>query len=268
MKLAKLSMIARNGIERLEKQGIHPDHDDIVSLHVLGCRLEHPDGQTGLSVLGNPVMAGSAILWPWSIGAERWFHDRACVWFEGNGDMEFFALCYSHAMAKQPNVMQGLLTRQDAIRAIQLWVQGCDATRNELTAALEILIPDRKPSNKVRTCPTCNQYIHEEVDDSVPPDLDDGVFFDLCARLMKCFPGTTMDYWLWSTPQALTMRYLERHARGEMAMGNNVERDAQMMATNAFEIAMRMIRDKHLAAKKLEEDRQATLEPIDSTKED
>ena len=255
MKLSRLSLVAKNGIDRLRAQGIEPDLDDVITLNDLGRSLERPEGLPSLSVLGNPVVAGNAVLWPWSIGAERWYNQRAASWFSCFPDFTILALAYSHAMARNPGFLASIITMEQAKAEIQSWVMTSNATREEIVDALDKLQAAPGPKKGDVYCPECRQRWHEKEEreeefSSVPDSLNDSEFFDLLAILVKTFPGTTFEYWTWTTPQALTLRLLSQTIRRESMAGTLDSRSPQMVATHAFETGIRAIRDKHLAAKK------------------
>lgn len=257
MKLTRISLVAKNGIERLRRQGIEPDLDDIACLHDYGTRLEHPPGAPSLSVLGDPVKVGNVILWPWSIGAERWFRERAQRWFSAIPEMELYAMAFSFAMSRRPEVLVNLIDARAAAEAIRTWILSASATRQELIDAMDKLLPDPPaPGAKEKLCPECHRP--DPAADSaeqdaldLPPVLSDPLFQDLIARLMKAFPGTSMEFWTWSTPEALSLRFLAKFVRqldGES--GSEFAASEHMAATHNFETALRMIRDKHLARRK------------------
>jgi len=259
VKLSRLSLVAKNGLDRLRAQGIEPDLDDVIALNDLGRRLERPEGSPALSVLGNPVTAGNAVLWPCTIGAERWYRQRAEPWFSKLRDYQTFALAYSHAMSMNPGFLASIITMEQAKQEIQAWVMACNATKEEIVDALDKLIPSHDPKKGEVYCPECRQrwYEKEERDEEyhdAPDSLNDSEFFDLLAILIKTFPGTTFEYWTWSTPQALTLRLLSQTIRRESMAGTVDNRSPQMMATHAFEVGIRAIRDKHLARRKREQE--------------
>lgn len=264
MKLSRLSLVAKNGIDRLRAQGIEPDFDDVACLHDLGKRLERPDGSPVLSVLGNPVQAGNVTLWPWSIGAERWYNQRAAPWFRQLPELEFFALVFSHVNARCPEVLVELITAKQAAAAISAWVQTSNASRKELVAAIDQLLPAPECSAKKRYCPECGERWRDQEDleeeaAALPPSLDDSTFLDLIGSLVRAFPGTTFDWWTWSSPAALTLRFLNAEIRRNRAQGETDSRSPLMMATHAFESALRAIKAKHEARKKREEEAQGVV---------
>ena len=254
MKLASLSLTAKNGLERLKKEGITPDFDDVITMHDLGKRLENPEGLPGLSVLGNPVTVMGCTLWPWSIGASRWYYNRAVPWFDDLPEIKLYAIAFSHYYSHRPEVLVDLVDAKEAKAAIQAWANVCGATRTQLAEAIGRLAAQEEASASVeeKVCPECNQVILEDDKADLPPDLDETAFFDLCSILMKAYPGTDMEYWLWSKPQALSLRFLHSHNEANQEDGQTVN-SAQMKATHSFEVGIRMIRDKHLARRKREE---------------
>jgi len=258
VRLARLSLTAKNGVDRLRGQGIEPDADDIAAIHELGKRLENPEGLPGLSVLGNPIRAGNCTLWPWSIGAERWYYRRALPWFEDLPEVQLYAIAFSLYYSHKPEVLVDIVDMKEAKKAIQLWASHCGATRNELASAIDKLMPDDidPPKKEDVFCPECARKMPaEDVDqdeDNLPDDLDETSFMDICEILIKAYPGTTLEDWLWSTPKALSLRFLERH----VPQGAQEEVDSAkplMRATHRFETGLRMIRDKHLARRAREE---------------
>lgn len=251
MKLVRLSTLARNRIELLRAGGIDPDYEDVLTLHYLGKRLEDPDGTPGLSILGNPVKVGNITLWPWSIGAERWYNTRAAKWYSDDPTMLFSALVFSLAYSNDPGKLKNLFIEDETTRVIDDWLDSLTATRTQIVAAVDKLMPERDRPAKVKVCPECQRPMPtDDADDfeNLDEDLDDTAFLGICEMLMKAYPGTTLEYWQWSTPKALTFKILDRYIERESEKaGSKSTISAQMRATHAFEVAARQIRDKHLA---------------------
>jgi hypothetical protein len=122
---------------------------------------------------------------------------------------------------------------------------------------MDQLLPDPPaPGAKERLCPECHRpdpaadAAKQDALD-LPPALSTPLYNDLIGRLMKSFPGTSMEFWTWSTPEALTLRFLAKFVRQiEGDSGSEFAAAELMNATHTFEIALRMIRDKHLARQK------------------
>jgi len=252
-----LSLVAKEGVFRLRGQGIEPDLDDVAALHELGKRVERNEGAPSLSVLGNPVRAGNCTLWPLTIGAEQWLNGRALPWFEGNGTLEFYACAFAYAMARTPEVLIELVEAKQAAKVVEAWAGDCSATRDELSDALDKLLPEESvPGKEDKFCPECMQDWPPDRPDEdpnlLPPELDQGAYFSLIESLIKTYPGTTMEYWTWTPPQSVAFRLLQASADSDANSNGQVSSGSNMQATHRFETALRSIRDKHLARAKRE----------------
>ena len=251
MKQSRLSLLARNRIEVLQKQGFDLDLDDIINLHYAGLKLEAPDGLPDLSVLGNPIQCGNVILWPLSIGASIWYNRRAAVWFASSPELNIYALAYAYAHAYKPEILHGLINQGDASKAVSEWAKTVTATKDELLNALDQLMPELTIDRKTKICPECQQVVHPEktADDVCPDsDFDETSFVDVIASLMLAYPGKDYAYWAWQTSQSLALRLLDRANRRELAKNGQIDpHNPQMVATHNFEQTAHRIKAKHEA---------------------
>ena len=254
MKLPRLCLVAGGAIERLKRQGVEPDLDDIIALHELGKRLENPKGQASLCVTGNPVRVGNATLWPLSIGAERWLNGKALDWFDGDSAVSLYAVAFAYAMSKTPEVLQELVTAKQAIEAVNDWANQCGATQDEISDAIEQLLPEEKPPGKNdKVCPECLQAMPpegpREDPELLPAEPDEPQYFEMIEKLLKYFPGTTYDYWIWTPPAAVSFRLLNAAIMNNAEGVTETANSPHMQATHRFETAVRLIAEKHAKRK-------------------
>ena len=244
MRLAKLSLIAQSGVNRLVATGITPDYDDVIALQELGWALSNPEGLPCVSVLGNPVRVGNCDLWPWSIGSERWYRLRAQDWFGDDNEFLLYSLAFSHAQSREPAILRALTNPKDALAAVE--------------AGLEVFYTeDSVPSQAdySRTCPECMQERPDlptkDDEGQLLDTLDESAYFDVIGRLMAAYGGTTLDYWTWTPPTAVSFRLLSTALSADDTTGGG---RSAMAATHKYETGLRFIRDKHLARKRREKE--------------
>lgn len=248
MKLPQLSLMARAGLERLTRAGVVPDWDDVAALQALGLAMERPEtGGPALSVLGCPVKVGNVTLWPWSIGAGRWYKERAAAWFAEWPEVDLLALAFSHCNSHSPAVLSALVTREETVKALTAWAEQCGATVKELSGALDCVLPPGGPDGKgVKACPECGRRLNDNTEADLPPPPDSAQWLDLVGALMQAFPGTGREYWTWTEPESGSMRLLRLYSARQRAMGAEMDGTSPvMLATHAFESALRQIKAKH-----------------------
>lgn len=250
----KLSLVAQAGISELRRDhGIEPTLDEIIWLHELGKAQEAAGRIDG--IIDGPAQAGNAFLWPLTVMGAQWYRNYADRWFAQSHLYGFYAYAFALAHGRglpipdtakrgwaekivrrvldirEKRTLADLQDRQECIEAITLWAGSTGATRKELEAAVDFVMPKSEEQPK-------------DEDDTIPP----GINFDAIVHELAIISGTDPDYWRSRTSKDETIRAfhnvisIERARRGES--GPPI-RDALTVAINNFRKAICAIINAH-----------------------
>lgn len=217
----KLSRVAQAGIRELRSEhGVEPTLDEIIWLHELG-KIQEASGRID-GILEGPAQAGKAFLWPMTIMAAQWYRNYAEKWFRVSPLYFFYALAFALAHGRgQPvpdtakrgwfermvrkicdvreeKILADLTDRTEATNAIQRWVAETGATREELDAAIDAVLPAPDASEKKADKPG--------IEDDEDFDLPTGVNYDDVVHELSMLSGTEPDYWRTRTSKDATIQ--------------------------------------------------------------
>lgn len=142
----RLSRVAAGKVRELrEEHGVEPTLDEIIWLHELGRKVENPvAGEAALTDL--PIKVGNVYLWPLSVSASIWLHERALPWFEHSPILAMYAMAFAMAHGRGqatgdgPKTLQDLMDRDAATAVIHAWASMITCTRAELEAAMDSVL--------------------------------------------------------------------------------------------------------------------------------
>jgi len=210
----QLSRIAEAGIQELRRDhGIEPTLDEIIWLHELGKAQEAAGRIDG--ILEGPAQAGNAFLWPMTIMAAQWFRNNANKWFGTSPLFTMYALAFALAHGRgqalpdttkrswserivrrmldirDQRTLADLQDRVEAIDAINAWINTAGATKPEIEAAIDFLLPKQ-------------ETISDEKRND--PPTQPGVNYDDIIHELAALSGTDPEYWRSRTSKDATIR--------------------------------------------------------------
>jgi len=179
-----LSLVAQAHIRELrDRWHVEPTVEEILWLQELGQDVENPSRGERLDLIGTPVRAGDAWLWPMTIKAAVWWAEFGREWFAGDPTLYTYALAFALAHGRKAEVtvprgfwpIRGTEARAslaevteeaDGRRAVCWWALRCGATRKELEAAVDACLPPdptaaTKDNRGPRTPPDWQAVVHE-----------------------------------------------------------------------------------------------------------
>lgn len=147
----------------------------IAALDRVAARIEQPDEPEERDILSLPVRAGNVLLYKLSLGAAAWIEERAAKWFEDKPVFGDLAVAFASAHSKEPEVLQAIIERSEAVNSITKWKRtiGCDY--ESLMNGVQKILP--------------------EVDDTTNTG-GKAAYGPIIAMLQREY-GATPDYWLW-----------------------------------------------------------------------
>jgi len=253
----QLSRIADAGIQELRRDhGIEPTLDEIIWLHELG-KVQESAGRID-GILEGPAQAGNAFLWPMTIMAAQWFRNNANKWFGTSPLFTMYALAFALAHGRgqalpdttkrswserivrrmldlrDQRTLADLQDRVEAIDMISAWVGSTGATKTEIEAAIDFVLP--------------RQELDEKTDDQ---PVSPGLNFDSVVHELAVLSGTDPNYWRSQTSKDATIRAyinvisIERARRGQ---NGPAVRDALGDAIHNFRKAISAIIKAHKVA--------------------
>ena len=235
----KLSPVAEAHIRELrERWQVEPTVEEILWINELASDMECPCRGERFDLIGTPVRAGNAWLWPMTVMSAIWWDDFGHGWFADSGIMYLHALAFALAHGRGAEIVVpraswplrsnkrvaslALLTdRADAARAISWWALHVGATRGEVEFAVDACLP-----------PPPTKHPRQQPRPFAPIDWQT-VVHELC--LMS---GESADYWTKGTSMIATTHAYARAwailaARAGHSIGN---------ATSPADDALRALR--------------------------
>ena len=197
--------------ELREKHGIEPTLDEVVWLHEIGKEMMSPGGSAPAHALGMPVTIGSGSgalsLWPHTVGASQWWM-RAAKWFEEEEDGEqVWVLIYSLVFARNADKLRSCSNRALTMEAVEALKADAFVTQEEITWALEQLLPDSEDQ------PKSDKDVSNE-----SAEEQSGKF--LSAMCLE-FGGTPED-WRWAEDSSFLGDML-RHSQAQKAAAQGIQ---------------------------------------------
>lgn len=219
----KLSLVGEAHIRELrERWHVEPTIEEMLWIHELGLDVECPCHGERFDLIGTPVRAGNAWLWPMTVMAAVWWNDFGSRWFAGSGILYLYALAFALAHGRGAEVVLPgrlwplggtrrieslalLLNREDASRAVSWWALRCGATRAEVEAAVDACLP-----------PPPTPRVGKQKPQTKPIDWQE-IVHELCIM-----SGESASYWttgtsMASTANAYARAYAIQAARGGMS---------------------------------------------------
>jgi len=244
----RISPVAAAHIRELrERHQVEPTIEEILWLQELGLDVESPCRGERFDLIGTPIRAGNAWLWPMTVMAAVWWDTYGRAWYANSGIMYLHALAFAlaHGRGREVEVPDSLwplfrriemlpslamLTDRDTTtRAISWWALHCGATRSEVEAAVDACIPaPAMPSSRRKPSP--------------PMDWQ-SVIHDLCV-----LSGESADYWTRGTSMLSTARAYARAFSIHCALSGGGKSDgggAAADALRAIRAAMAEIIEAH-----------------------
>jgi len=154
------------------------DFDTITELNKLGeqCQISiDPDERKKL--LSLPIRCGDVDLYRPTFGALFWIEDYATEFFADDPLIADVAVLYALAHANRPEVFDALSERSVAHSVVKKWAKSVNVTVGQAEDALSEIFPDKD---------------QEETKESSIAG-----FFEV---LMNSYPGSTVEYWMWTEP--------------------------------------------------------------------
>jgi hypothetical protein len=138
VKKKHLHLKAKKAISELEEKGLTLTLDEKIWLNDIARKAESVGAKC--KAIGTPAQAGSIWLWPQTIQAHLWYQD-AVEWFDGDDEMQSFALGFSLYHARSHGVFEYLNDYQSAYQAVEDWLRRHDCTYAELERAMIEVCP-------------------------------------------------------------------------------------------------------------------------------
>lgn len=201
----ELHPLARKHLESLRARGIVLTDAEVLWIVGICRQITAPDG-VETSLIGMPVRVGlsDVWLWPMTVGASIWWRDCAIVWFKGNDGFLFWALAWTLAHARTAKVFRAASTPESARRLVEGWALTLGATRAEIEAAVDAVLPPSGGENAARPAaktppPSWTRIVNELAEDY----------------------GLAEDHWLWDKDTAATIDAWVRARSVRGALGRN-----------------------------------------------
>lgn len=225
---ATLSLTAQRRVNELRALGIEPTLDEVIQLHEAGHRIEHPAADADRIILGNPVRAGNVWLWPLTVGASMWWSARGSEWFGIENRIGDYALAYTLAHAREPEVFNALSDYPTAAATVRTWMTQLACTKPELDQAMgQVLNIKAERANPA-------------ADD--PAELDWLAFLDAIRKAL----GNDLATWLWVHPMDMVTKLVRRHVNVSLALGEKPDLDSpRMQAVHQEQLVFESIVSAH-----------------------
>jgi hypothetical protein len=228
-----LADLARAEIADLQDAGVDPTPAEIVWLNELAIEVEQPAGRVAAHAAGEPVRMGPReVMWPFTLASAEWWQwverNRVYTTRDGARNALAFALCNG----RTPDAFAGILTADDARRAVNAWTLRCGATPADREAAILRCVPEIGAPHQLPS----------KADPHPDPDATGALVAQLEAGT-----GLPGDYWraqlLTHAVKCLQAVY-QQAALGVGTMSDQSDADYRA-AMGAFMRASKAIKDAH-----------------------
>jgi len=192
-------LAARHLAELRDRIGGDPTIEEAMWIVQLCDRVLCPFEGERSDLCGYPVRCGisSTYIWPMTVGASVWFQDYASAWWGRRDSKLYFALAYALANGRDREAMRAVAAgRREAEAAITAWAKTLTCTREELDAAIDVVLPPRHRDPKEGDTPA----------DSRPAKID----WERIVGEIEAATGIPADHWLWEVSRDATIRAWER----------------------------------------------------------
>ena len=153
--------------------------------------------------IGEPIPAGCAWLWPFTIAGARWF-SKTIKFFDGNTEMESYALAFALCHGRSNGAFSFINDYDNAKNAILEWANTLYCTSEELAEAICKVLPSND---------TVELESDEDDEDSSSVNYDD-LIASLCLNV-----GETPQFWAESVSSDYALKQLDMVRKQNLADG-------------------------------------------------
>lgn len=146
-----ISRLASEDLQDLRAEGLLPTDEDVIRLHVLGCRVS--DGQdTTAANAPRWAFAGSTVFWEPTVGALEWYKFAKSL--AADDDTEDWLFAFACAHGRKRGFFAALCDRESVERSLGQWLFSLNATRAEVERAVAYVAgandvkPTKTPATK------------------------------------------------------------------------------------------------------------------------
>ena len=176
-----MELAAQHVIDKLLTETGHVltvgDYDDLARMNALAKAVRCPADEDEQSLWAAPALAGAALLYPLTLGAALWIEENVLPWF-GETGMSDLTMAWALTQRHTPERIWAISGPRECTRVVKKWARRLNCTRDELTAALNKLLPVNETTGE-------------------PEDKEGRSSYGPVITLLCREYGQSPTYWLW-----------------------------------------------------------------------
>jgi hypothetical protein len=158
--------------------------------------------------------------------------------------LSLWVLAFSFVHSREPDVLEKLQAPDAILAAVNTFADKLGATNDELTAAIEKLLPENKLTKDDKFCPSCGRIEYAEPD--IMSSHNPAAWDVTVAALSEQFPGIERQALLWVEPDSYVAALIQvNKIKNDAEAGTPSSASPQMVATHNLMCAVKSIRERH-----------------------